>query len=234
MTMRVLVTAGCTQVPIDRVRAITNVFTGRTGTQVAAAIAALPDTSVRLLTSAAPRAREWGLPAAVEVQEYTTFDELAALMQRSVQTECWPSAIVHSAAVSDYLVESVAGDGGASVRSDGKIDSSNERLVVTLTKAPKLVDRVRTPWGFDGALIKFKLTVGQTDAALESIARASMLHSHADAIVANDLAWAADRAMLIEGARPAEHVERAGLATRVAMCVRDLVAVRAARAGSTT
>lgn len=44
--MRVLVTAGATQVPIDRVRAITNVFTGRTGTQVAAAIGALDRKSV--------------------------------------------------------------------------------------------------------------------------------------------------------------------------------------------
>jgi len=33
--MNILVTAGNTIVPIDRVRCITNVFTGRTGTQIA-------------------------------------------------------------------------------------------------------------------------------------------------------------------------------------------------------
>jgi phosphopantothenate---cysteine ligase (CTP) len=33
--MNLLVTAGNTQTPIDRVRCITNIFTGRTGAQVA-------------------------------------------------------------------------------------------------------------------------------------------------------------------------------------------------------
>ena len=106
----IVVTAGATQVPIDRVRAITNVFTGRTGTQVAAAIAALPGTEVRLLTSAPYRAQEWGLPSSVKVSGYTTFDELHDLMQASIVQERWPSAIVHSAAVSDYLVEQVSAD----------------------------------------------------------------------------------------------------------------------------
>ena len=35
--MKILVTAGNTQVPIDRVRCITNIFSGRTGTRINAA-----------------------------------------------------------------------------------------------------------------------------------------------------------------------------------------------------
>ena len=35
--MNVLVTAGNTQTPVDRVRVITNIFTGRTGATIAAA-----------------------------------------------------------------------------------------------------------------------------------------------------------------------------------------------------
>ena len=220
MSLRVLVTAGSTQVPIDRVRAITNVFTGRTGTQVAAAIAALPGTEVRLLTSAPYRAQEWGLPPSVKVSGYTTFDELRDLMQASIAQERWPGAIVHSAAVSDYLVEGVADASGRALGAGGKIASEHERLVITLVKAPKLVDLIRQPWGFNGTLIKFKLTVGRSDAELEAIARASMRHSGADAIVANDLAWAAERAMVLVGDRPVEQVQRAGLAERVAELVR--------------
>jgi phosphopantothenate-cysteine ligase/phosphopantothenoylcysteine decarboxylase/phosphopantothenate--cysteine ligase len=34
-TMKILVTAGNTQAPIDQVRCITNIFTGRTGTRIA-------------------------------------------------------------------------------------------------------------------------------------------------------------------------------------------------------
>jgi phosphopantothenate-cysteine ligase/phosphopantothenoylcysteine decarboxylase/phosphopantothenate--cysteine ligase len=220
VSLRVLVTAGSTQVPIDRVRAITNVFTGRTGTQVAAAIAALPGTEVRLLTSAPYRAQEWGLPPSVKVSGYTTFDELRDLMQASIAQERWPGAIVHSAAVSDYLVEGVADASGRALGAGGKIASEHERLVITLVKAPKLVDLIRQPWGFNGTLIKFKLTVGRSDAELEAIARASMRHSGADAIVANDLAWAAERAMVLVGDRPVEQVQRAGLAERVAELVR--------------
>jgi phosphopantothenate-cysteine ligase/phosphopantothenoylcysteine decarboxylase/phosphopantothenate--cysteine ligase len=221
VSLRVLVTAGSTQVPIDRVRAITNVFTGRTGTQVAAAIAALPGTSVRLLTSAPHRVREWGLPDGVEVSGFTTFDELRGLMQSTIERERWPDAIVHSAAVSDYLVEGVADASGRALDAGGKIASEHERLVIRLVKAPKLVDLIRVPWGFAGTLVKFKLTVDRTDAELEAIARASMRHSRADAIVANDLAWAHERAMVLQGDHAAEHVQRALLAPRVARLVRD-------------
>jgi len=221
VSLRVLVTAGATQVPIDRVRAITNVFTGRTGTQIAAAIAALPGAEVRLLTSAPHRAQEWGLPASVKVRGYTTFDELRDLMQASIAQERWPSAIVHSAAVSDYLVEAVSDGAGHALDGGGKIDGKHDRLVVTLAKAPKIVDLVRAPWGFTGMLVKFKLTVGRTDAELEAISRASMRHSHANAIVANDLSWATERAMVLVGDQPAEQVPRAGLAQRVAELVRS-------------
>ena len=33
--MRILVTAGNTQAPVDRVRCLTNIFSGRTGTRIA-------------------------------------------------------------------------------------------------------------------------------------------------------------------------------------------------------
>jgi phosphopantothenate-cysteine ligase/phosphopantothenoylcysteine decarboxylase/phosphopantothenate--cysteine ligase len=48
--MNVLVTAGNTQTPIDRVRCITNVFSGRTGARVAMEAAARGH-QVALLTS---------------------------------------------------------------------------------------------------------------------------------------------------------------------------------------
>jgi phosphopantothenoylcysteine synthetase/decarboxylase len=220
LSLRVLVTAGATQVPIDRVRVITNISTGRTGTQVASAVAAVPGTEVRLLTSAPHRAAEWGLPASVDVRGFSSFDDLRGLMQASIAQERWPGAIVHSAAVSDYLVESVVDAAGTALDPSGKIDSEGERIMVSLVKAPKLVDFIRTPWGFTGTLVKFKLTVGKTDAELEAIARTSMRHSRAEAIVANDLAWAAERAMVLVGDRPVEHVRRAELAERVAALVR--------------
>jgi phosphopantothenoylcysteine synthetase/decarboxylase len=122
--------------------------------------------------------------------------------------------------VSDYLVEGVADASGRALDAGGKIASEHERLVIRLVKAPKLVDLIRVPWGFAGTLVKFKLTVDRTDAELEAIARASMRHSRADAIVANDLAWAHERAMVLQGDRPVEAVRRQALAARVAELVR--------------
>jgi hypothetical protein len=49
-----------------------------------------------------------------------------------------------------------------------------------------------------------------------------MHHSRADAIVANDLAWAHERAMVLHGDRPVESVRRQALAARIAELVRAM------------
>ena len=72
-------------------------------------------------------------------------------------------------------------------RTDGKIGSSHDRLILELVPTEKLVDLIRNPWGFTGTLVKFKLQVGLTDDELLAIARKSMADSHADFIVANCL-----------------------------------------------
>src|SRR5262249_52347773 len=102
--MNLLVTAGNTLVEVDRVRCLTNVFTGRTG----AAIALAPrgrGHAVTLLTShpealgALPRER-WTL------ERYRTFDDLRKGMERRIAGG-GPDVVVHCAAVSDYLAGGV-------------------------------------------------------------------------------------------------------------------------------
>ena len=75
--MRILVTAGNTFAPIDRVRGITNIFTGRTGAQIALN-AEVFGHDVTLLTShpqAEPNAA--GLRS---VRTFHTFDDLEKLI----------------------------------------------------------------------------------------------------------------------------------------------------------
>ena len=78
--MRILVTAGNTQTPIDQVRCITNIFTGRTGTQIALA-AHRHGHSVCLVTSHPEVVRHFTMhdlePGSWEVRPYRTFDDLA-------------------------------------------------------------------------------------------------------------------------------------------------------------
>lgn len=199
--MRMLVTAGNTQVQIDRVRAITNIFTGRTGGRIAmAAHAAGYDVS--LLTSHPEVLSRLGpTPSDVNwrLEQYRTFDELETLLDRHVRGGNY-DVIVHVAAVSDYRSAGVyrwekgAAEPTLFNRSIGKIKSDEPELWLRMVRTPKLIDRMRTDWGFSGTLVKFKLEVGIDEETLLSVAENSRRQSKADLMVANTLegadAWA--------------------------------------------
>src|SRR6478752_4714284 len=103
--MRIFVTAGNTQVPIDRVRCTTNIFTGRTGPAIAREAfrrghdvtfaTSHPETISDLRGSAVLNAERW------QSHAYRTFDDLEELMIRHI-AETTQDAVVHCAAVSDY------------------------------------------------------------------------------------------------------------------------------------
>src|SRR5262245_60814368 len=103
--MNVLVTAGNTLVFLDRVRCLTNVFTGRTGAQIAAHGYQLGH-AVTLLTSRPEAVAELPDEPPAEgkrwrVRRYATFDELHDLLAEAVRHGGY-DAVIHSAAVSDY------------------------------------------------------------------------------------------------------------------------------------
>ena len=179
ISLRILVTAGSTQVPIDRVRCISNIFKGRTGVGIAATAARLGH-QVTLIANPGVDLTN----VKVRYLPYKTFDELQTLMEEYIGARPLLDpkekfdVIIHSSAVSDFKVKDVY---------DGKIKSSKDDLVLHLVKTPKLVDNIRTPWGFNGKLVKFKLEVGVTEDQLLDIAMSSRKQSKADYIVANRL-----------------------------------------------
>lgn len=199
--MRILITAGNTQTPIDRVRCLTNIFTGRTGARIAVE-AHRRGHAVALLTSHPETVAE--VPG-IAVSPYRTFDDLHGLMAEFVRAGKF-DAIIHSAAVSDYALAGVfpgplplstlQTEGVVS----GKISGRHPELWMKFTPTPKLVDFVRGLWHFPGILVKFKLEVGVSDDELLAIARKSRAQSDADFLVANTLeryetdAWLIDRA----------------------------------------
>jgi phosphopantothenoylcysteine synthetase/decarboxylase len=226
------VTAGNTQAPIDRVRCLTNIFTGRTGSSIALH-AHLLGHDVTLLTShpetVRDRQAETGPLARWSLHTFRTFDDLHRLMTRHVG-EGGFDAIIHSAAVSDYLAASVHRQAAHTrFQPDGrwtsdtaepprledctasKVKSDKPELWIRLVRAPKLIDRIRSEWGFRGVLVKFKLEVDVSDEDLLEIAERSRRHSDADLMVANTLEGADSWAFLGPVRDRYERVERSAL-----------------------
>lgn len=224
--MNLLVTAGNTQALIDKVRCLTNIFTGRTGAQIALE-AHRRGHAVTLLTSH-PDTVVVPSPERFAVHPYRTFEDLQTLMGEHISAGQL-DVIVHCAAVSDYLAAGVfapapgtvftaeghwQGDRPAMVdRAAGKVKSDEPELWLRLVRAPKLIDRIRPDWGFRGLLVKFKLEVGISDEHLLQIAERSRRHSQADLMVANTLEGASSYAFI--GAGEYERVNRPDLAHRL-------------------
>jgi phosphopantothenate-cysteine ligase/phosphopantothenoylcysteine decarboxylase/phosphopantothenate--cysteine ligase len=223
--MKFLVTAGNTQTPIDRVRCITNIFTGRTGAQIATE-AARRGHDVTVFTSHPETIDD---SANLQIATYRTFDELHALMAGAIPGNDF-DAVIHVAAVSDFFLDGIyALAPGAAFDADnltwstggphlldvsaGKVKSSLPELWLRLKPTEKLIDLIREPWGFRGKLVKFKLEVGLDREDLLRVAEKSRLQSKADLMVANTLESRGEEAWI--GAGEYERVTREQLAGRL-------------------
>lgn len=176
--MNVIVTSGATREPIDSVRFISNISSGRTGAAICEALAArgwrvtqLHGTGSALATRAARREA---------FSDHASLD--ASLRRLLADGGC--DAVIHAAAVGDF---SVAGQAP-----DGKLGSGRER-VLHLRPNAKIIDRIR---GYAGngrlTLIGFKLTHDPDVAAQARAARELLARSGADYVVQNDVTTIAD------------------------------------------
>jgi phosphopantothenoylcysteine synthetase/decarboxylase len=243
--MNILVTAGNTLVPIDQVRCITNIFTGRTGTEIAlrgyerghnvTLLTSQPEMVNKALGTLPMPAKRWA------VHFYSTFTDLQELMPRLLTARRF-EALIHSAAVSDYQAAGIfaPADGSLFHPEDGhwesekgepvtlvdrqaaKVKSDEPELWLRLVRTPKLIDQVRTDWGFQGLVVKFKLEVGVSDAKLLEIAERSRQQSKADLMVANTLEGMKSSAFLGPIGGRYESVSRPELAPRVIRALEDL------------
>jgi phosphopantothenoylcysteine synthetase/decarboxylase len=241
--MRLLVTTGNTQVPIDRARCITNVFTGRTGTRIALE-AHERGNEVILLTShpelvsilsqsgREPKDR-------FAVRPFRSFDDLDKEMEEYIR-KSELDGIIHCAAVSDYRSGGIyapapgtqfrQADGRWTAsgypalvdKSAAKVKSDEPELWLRLVRTPKLADRVRRDWHFRGILVKFKLEIGITEDQMLEIAERSRRRSSADLMVANTLETMAQWAYLGPFDGQYQRVKRPELGARLLEAVEQL------------
>lgn len=247
--MNFLVTAGSTHVPVDRVRCVTNAHHGRAGAAVARTAWGRGHT-VTLVTSRPDAVLEYGMNPRdpgerFSVLPYHTFDELTSILQNQLRVGAF-DVVCHAASVSDFLSggaftpapgtffsartgqwEARTGPPTLAEQKVGKINSAEPELWVRLVRAPKLVDRVRQPWGFGGLLVKFEIEAGLSEQELVDAAEASRQQSAADVIVANTVEGEAHWAYLGPVGDRYERVTRRELPDRLVLALEDLYQKRA-------
>lgn len=227
--MNILITAGNTLTPIDKVRGITNIFTGRTGGSIAVE-AHRRGHRVTLLTSHPEAVEQPSTKERWIVQRFHTFDDLQIALKDNISSKTF-DAIIHCAAVSDYRSAGVyapsketrfdpfsgqwMGEVTLIDRAAGKVKSDENELWLRLVRTPKLIDFFRKDWAFRGILVKFKLEVGKTDEELLEIGERSRVQSSADLMVSNTLEGARDWAFLGPINGQYQRTERRELADRL-------------------
>lgn len=210
--LRVLVTAGDTYEPVDEVRRLTHMATGRLGSLIADAFAE-QGADVTFLCGERSMLPEREMEKTVTI---TGVMELQSAMQELL-TDTAYDAVIHSMAVSDYTVrgledeEEVAAAIAKSILSDGpetdenklrdivlealkkaaytpsgKISSDLPSLLVFLDRAPKVIPLVKQLQP-DAVLVGFKLLAGVSEQELLEAVAAQMQNSGSDFVLANDL-----------------------------------------------
>lgn len=203
--MNVLITGGGCREPIDGVRCVTNMSTGRTaakiadcftaaGAQVTALLAVqseLPESATQQGNTRLAENDRSG-PPSIRLLRYETGAELAELMEKELTSHAY-DAVIHAAAVSDFrpAVITVNGKSYPAGKNTGKIPSDSQ-LSVTFEPAPKIAVRLRR-WAAAGnpggrtTIVCFKLTDGA--GSTERLRAAAVLFGEdtADYVVSNDL-----------------------------------------------
>ncbi len=178
MKPKVVVTSGATREPIDSVRYISNLSSGRTGAKIAEVLAArgFEVTQVAGVDSA----QAAGVARRETFTDHTSLDTTLRRLVRD--SAC--AAVVHAAAVGDFAV--------ADAVPDAKIASGQE-LSVKLQPTYKIIDRII---GYAGdpnlVLIGFKLTHEADAGAQARAARDLLKRSRARYVVQNDVSTLAD------------------------------------------
>jgi phosphopantothenoylcysteine decarboxylase/phosphopantothenate--cysteine ligase len=177
--LTVLITSGGTKVPIDDVRFIGNMSSGRYGAEIGNEFLKFPNTFVKFLYSKEsktprdiPHSDEHkGTYESFPFKDYFEYETKAISLAKT-----HPDIIISAAAVSDYIVD----------KTEGKISSDNDELIIRLKKANKVLPQLKqaSPNSF---IVGFKLLVSpkyeEVNAAVSKV-----FFNGADAVVYNDLA----------------------------------------------
>jgi len=212
---KVVVTSGATREPIDSVRFISNLSSGRTGATICEALVArgFHVTQVAGVESAQAQ----GVARREAFTDHASLD--TALRRLARDSDC--AAIVHAAAVGDFAV--------ADPQPDAKI-ASGAGLSIKLQPTQKIIDRIMGYAGNpDLVLVGFKLTHDPDAGAQARAARDLLKRSRARYVVQNDVSTLADGKEHLffvhenGSSRVRRYVGREKLATALAVLIEEQV-----------
>lgn len=166
--MNILITAGATNVKIDKIRVITNIFTGRTGLFLAKEFKKRNNEVTLIINS------RWisRLPSNIKIITFSYFDDFRKIIENKLKNNFY-DVIIHSAAVSDYRVKR---------EFQGKISSKIKNLNISLVPTTKIIRCLRklAPESF---IVQFKLEIDSH--RLIEKAYTSLIDNGSNLVVAN-------------------------------------------------
>lgn len=172
--IKVLITSGGTQEPLDDVRVLTNKSTGRTGAYLADQMI---ETGFEVTYLHAETARQPLLSC--QKISFITFNDLDKALENELKKNY--NCVIHAAGVSDYSFSSETRNGATR----GKINSDQETLTITLKRNPKLIEKIKK-LAPNTKLVGFKLTSTNDEKIIQEKIDRLFAKAHCDYVVHND------------------------------------------------
>lgn len=191
--MKILITGGGCEEPIDNVRSICNFSTGKTSTFLSRFFLERGHDVTAVMAKRAvkpePPQDEPGT-GKLHVIQFKSFNDLQSVLKEELERNGY-DAVIHAAAVSDYSPYEIEADGKTFKAGEiAKINSGSE-ITVKLKRNPKILDSMRSWSRKDIFLAGFKLTSNADEAARKKavwkIFDADTGCEPPDAVVSNDL-----------------------------------------------
>lgn len=187
--MNVLITGGGCREAIDNVRCVTNTSTGRTSAAIADFFIN-QGVSVTILAAASAIKPQKALEKNCKLRTYVSGSDLGQLLEDELSRQEF-QIVIHAAAVSDFIPETVIMDGvEVAAGPEGKIPSGSS-MTIRFRAAPKLADSIKV-WAKKGGhrepvVVCFKLTSGAEQEKVHAACKAILERGAADYVVANDI-----------------------------------------------
>jgi len=167
---KILMTAGPTIEHIDPVRVITNQSSGKTGVLLASELISAGSKVTLVYGPGIEKP-----PKGAKVIKVSTSKEMYDTVKKQMEKKF--DVVIMAAAAADYIPENP---------SKKKIKSTQNKIKISLKKAPKIIDKIKK-FQKNVILVGFKAETNLAKKDLISVAKKKLQESNADMIIANDI-----------------------------------------------